>query len=124
MQTKVTHLQDLAQLLRVLPCAICQQEISLGEDFAEEYKAYLSHHLPCCKADCHHKYKEERKDVYQYPVCQGPFNNWEIDRDMMMAGDCLAGWRSERLNNIRRRDNLPYSVTPLYKPILDTDHVW
>ena len=48
-------------------------------------------------------------------------NNWEIDRDMVMAGDYLAGRRSEHLNDIRRRDNLPYSVTPLYKPILDTD---
>lgn len=80
----------------------------------------LPHRLPCCKADCHPKCKEERKNVYWCPVCQYPLNNWEIDRDMVMAGDYLAGRSSEHLN-IRWCDNLPYSVTPLYKPIVDTD---
>ena len=112
------------KLLRVLPCVICKQTISPGEDFAEEFKASLPHRLPCCKADCHPKCKEERKDVYRCPVCQCPLINWEIDRDMVMAGDYLAGRRSEHLNDIRRRDNLPYSVTPQYKPILNTDCVW
>ena len=52
-------------------------------------------------------------------LCQMPINQkWEIHEELSMAGDVLAARRMQHLTISAEKKNLPYSVTPMYKPIL------
>ena len=104
------------QQLRVLPCVVCGDPISWGENFAREYEASLPHQTPCCGADCHPECKSD--SITRCPLCSNPLTNWKKDKDYEMVGDILAAQRMGHLNDIRRRDNLPYDIIPLYKPII------
>ena len=104
------------QLLRVLPCVVCRPPIAWGENFAREYEASLPFRTPCCGADCHPECRSD--DITRCPLCSNPLKNWEIDVDYEMAGDVLAARRMRHLNDIRQKENLPYKVTPLYRPII------
>ena len=50
------------------------------------------------------------------PVSSMP--EWEIDKWYEGLEDVLAAIREKDLNDIRRRDNLTYDFTPVYRPVV------
>ena len=117
------HCRVCHQLYAVLPCVVCKLPIDYGtNNFAAEYEAAVLHRTPCCEADCHPSCKSSTFN--RCPLCMCPLLNWEIDTEMEMAGDVLARRRMTHLNDIRRKENLPYDVTPPYKPLVTPPWSW
>ena len=106
--------QKCHQQMRVLPCVVCNGQIAEGVDFAREFTEALPNRTPCCGADCHSTCR--RSDITRCPLCSCPLDNWILDKELLMAGDVLAGRRQQNLNNLRRKNNQTYRDIPVIKP--------